>query len=286
MAPRAGHFRLESGHHGDLWLDLDRLFVRPAALGRFVAELARRLVGHGVQAVCGPSSGGAFLAQAVAFELEAQFFYAERFISLPDRVRYRIPDGLRPLVRGKRVAVVDDVVNAGSAVRATVADLRACGARPVAVGGCSSWGTHVRRSDCRSRAWRVCGATCGCRPTARCVRPACLWRARSSHTGRARSMCTAIALAVSELPSSWLRGWPTGSTPGAGSRSCGSSGGRCRRYCRCGGTGEFFSASQRPLRNRPSARPIRPRCGTPLGSRGPSYRRNAVLATRGASWTS
>jgi orotate phosphoribosyltransferase len=32
------------------------------------------------------------------------------------------------------VAVVDDAVNAGSAVRATVADLRACGARPVAVG--------------------------------------------------------------------------------------------------------------------------------------------------------
>lgn len=134
VAPRSGHFRLESGRHGDLWLDLDRLFVRPAALGRFVAELARRLVGHGVEAVCGPSSGGAFLAQAVAFELEAQFFYAERFISLPDRVRYRVPECLRPLVRGKRVAVVDDVVNAGSAVRATVADLRACGARPVAVG--------------------------------------------------------------------------------------------------------------------------------------------------------
>ena len=26
---RQGHFRLESGHHGDLWLDLDPLFLRP-----------------------------------------------------------------------------------------------------------------------------------------------------------------------------------------------------------------------------------------------------------------
>jgi orotate phosphoribosyltransferase len=134
MAPRAGHFRLESGHHGDLGLDLDRVFARPAALARFVAELARRLVGHGVEVVCGPASGGAFLAQMVAFELEALFAYAERFTPLLDKVRYRVPDGFRPLVRGKRVAVVDDAVNAGSAVRATVADLRACGAKPVAVG--------------------------------------------------------------------------------------------------------------------------------------------------------
>jgi orotate phosphoribosyltransferase len=134
LAPRCGHFQLESGHHGDLWLDLDRLFARPVARGRFVAELARRLVVHGVEVVCGPSSGGAFLAQAVAFELETSFAFAERFIALPNRVRYRVPDGLRSLVRGKRVAVVDDAVNAGSAVRATIADLCACGAKPVAVG--------------------------------------------------------------------------------------------------------------------------------------------------------
>ena len=32
------------------------------------------------------------------------------------------------------MAIVDDVINAGSATRATLADLRACGARPIAVG--------------------------------------------------------------------------------------------------------------------------------------------------------
>jgi orotate phosphoribosyltransferase len=141
MAPRAGHFRLESGHHGDLWLDLERLFARPATLGRFVAELARRLVGHSVEAVCGPATGGAFLAQMVAFELEAEFFYAQRYTSLLERIHYRIPGGLRPLVRGKRVAVVDDAVNAGSAIRATIADLRACGATPVVVGAFLALGT-------------------------------------------------------------------------------------------------------------------------------------------------
>jgi len=41
---------------------------------------------------------------------------------------------LRPKLLGQRIAVVDDVINAGSAVRATLADLDACGAVPVALG--------------------------------------------------------------------------------------------------------------------------------------------------------
>ena len=30
VRPRAGHFDLGTGYHGDLWLDLDALFLRPA----------------------------------------------------------------------------------------------------------------------------------------------------------------------------------------------------------------------------------------------------------------
>ena len=48
-------------------------------------------------------------------------------------VDYRVPRALRAEVRGKRVAVVNDVINAGSAVRGTLADLEACAARPVAI---------------------------------------------------------------------------------------------------------------------------------------------------------
>jgi orotate phosphoribosyltransferase len=135
---RAGHFLLESGHHGDVWLDLDALLSRPTRLRPFVAALAARLVGHGVEAVCGPLVGGAFVAQAVAAELDAEFYFAERITHGGDGrgagVSYRLPESLRPLVRGRRVAVVDDAINAASAVRATVADLVGCGAYPVAVG--------------------------------------------------------------------------------------------------------------------------------------------------------
>src|SRR5436309_5699649 len=123
---RKGHFRLESGHHGGLWLDLDPLFVVPARIRPFVVALAERLKRHDIEAVCGPLVGGAFLAQAVASLLEVEFYYAERFVpAVRDAgalypVEYRIPVGVGSMVRGKAIAVVDDAISAGSAVRGTL----------------------------------------------------------------------------------------------------------------------------------------------------------------------
>jgi orotate phosphoribosyltransferase len=130
MAARRGHFRLESGHHGDLWLDLDGLFSRPDAVRGLAARLAGLLAPHRPAVVCGPLTGGGFLAQLVAAELGARCCWAERLAG----GTYRIPASLRAGLAGARTAVVDDVINAGSAVRATLAELDGCGAVPVAVG--------------------------------------------------------------------------------------------------------------------------------------------------------
>ena len=138
LAARRGHFLLESGHHGELWLDLDALFARPAPVAAFVAELAERLSRCGAEVVCGPLVGGAFVAQGVAERLGLEASWTERVAAPPAgglyAARSRVPDALRARLRDRSVAVVDDVVNAGSATRATLADLRACGARPVAFG--------------------------------------------------------------------------------------------------------------------------------------------------------
>lgn len=141
LAARRGHFLLESGHHGDLWLDLDGLATRPARLRHLAAELADRLRRHPLEVVAGPLTGGAFLAQLVAAELDAGFAYAERLTGGAETAAYRVPAALRGGLEGRRVAVVDDVVNAGSAARATLADLRGCGARPVALGALLVLGT-------------------------------------------------------------------------------------------------------------------------------------------------
>ena len=141
VAGRRGHFRLESGHHGGLWLDLDPLFAEPRRVAPFVAALASAIRPHVVSAVCGPLLGGAFLAQLVAHALDVEFWFTERVLPAAPtaggglyRARYRLPPALAPRVRGKRVAMVDDVVSAGSALRGTFAELRAHGAQPVAAG--------------------------------------------------------------------------------------------------------------------------------------------------------
>jgi orotate phosphoribosyltransferase len=133
LAIQRGHFLLESGHHGNLWLDLDALFLRPRLLLPGFRELAGRLDRHRIEAVVGPLVGGAFVAQAVAAELGTVFAFAERMIE-GGVVRYRIPPAFGAPLAGKRTAIVDDAINAGSATRATHAALLALGAQPVAVG--------------------------------------------------------------------------------------------------------------------------------------------------------
>jgi orotate phosphoribosyltransferase len=80
LSARKGHFRLESGYHGGLWLDLDPLFVMPGRIRPLVEALAERLQQHHIEAVCGPMTGGAFLAQAIASLLDIEFYYAQRFV--------------------------------------------------------------------------------------------------------------------------------------------------------------------------------------------------------------
>jgi orotate phosphoribosyltransferase len=135
---RKGHFRFESGHHGDLWLEIPPAYLHPSRIRRRAAELARMLAAHQVEAVCGPLVEGAFLAQMVAEELGAEFYFAEQ-VARPNAgelypIGYRIPETLRRRVHGKRTAIVDDVINAGSAVRGAAEDLQKCDARLSAIG--------------------------------------------------------------------------------------------------------------------------------------------------------
>ena len=138
VAGRRGHFRLESGHHGGLWLDLDPLFAEPRRVAPWAAALVEGVRRHAVSAVCGPLLGGAFLAQLVAHALGVEFWYTERVIPSEGgglyRARYLLPPALAGRARGKRVAMVDDVMSAGSALRGTFAELRSHGAVPVVAG--------------------------------------------------------------------------------------------------------------------------------------------------------
>jgi orotate phosphoribosyltransferase len=134
---RRGHFRLESGHHGALWLDLDPLFADPRRIEPLVSVLTNALRPYEVTGVCGPLLGGALLAQLVAHALGVKFSFTERVTSSNSglyQARYRLPPAFEARVRGQRLAMVDDVMSAGSALRGTYEELQAHGARPVVAG--------------------------------------------------------------------------------------------------------------------------------------------------------
>jgi len=135
---RHGHFRLESGHHSSLWLDLDALFASSRRIAPFVATLAAALRSYDVATVCGPLLGGALLAQLVAQQLDVDFCFTDRIMPA-DRAglyaaRYGLPPALIQRVTGARVAIVDDVMSAGSAMQGTFVELQSRGAAPVVAG--------------------------------------------------------------------------------------------------------------------------------------------------------
>lgn len=145
---RRGHFLYESGHHGDMWFDLETLFLRPAAVQPHIAKLATVIARHEPQVVCGPLVEGAYVGLLVAQELGCEFVYANREStadslrsteaekpSTADRrqstlfpIEYRIPAALHSAVKGKRVAIANDMINAGSAVRGAYLHLKELGA--------------------------------------------------------------------------------------------------------------------------------------------------------------
>jgi orotate phosphoribosyltransferase len=135
---REGHFRLESGYHADVWFTLDALFAEPHEVAPLVSALATRLANYRPTAICGPLLGGAFLAQALAIELGTQFLYSQPHANSTSAelfaASYVLPPELQKRARGQRVALVDDVISAGSSVRATAATLGETGASIVAVG--------------------------------------------------------------------------------------------------------------------------------------------------------
>jgi orotate phosphoribosyltransferase len=87
---------------------------------------------------------GAFLALLVAMHLGLPFGYS-RPERNPAATRYPIPALLGARLSGRRVAIVDDVINAGSAVGATIESLKQAGARPVAIGALAVYGDSANR---------------------------------------------------------------------------------------------------------------------------------------------
>jgi orotate phosphoribosyltransferase len=131
------HFVYVSGDHGSGWVDKDSIFVEPKRVARLGELLAAAMRRFGGEILCGPATGGLIVAQWTAFALGMPAVFAEHNSPRTRaelRGQFGFHRGYDQLVAGKRVLVVDDVVNTGQSVRQTVTAVRAAGGEVIAAG--------------------------------------------------------------------------------------------------------------------------------------------------------
>lgn len=129
------HFVYISGDHGSGWVAKDVIFVDLARVRRLTQLLAAAVKRFDAEIICGPATGGLIVAQWTAFELGLPALFAEHDPAHKKselRGRFGLHRGYDQLVRGKRVLVVDDVVNTGLSVRQTSDAVKAAGGNVVA----------------------------------------------------------------------------------------------------------------------------------------------------------
>jgi orotate phosphoribosyltransferase len=127
------HFVYISGQHGSGWIDKDVVYPHTTRTAMLASDIADRVSGHAVDVVCGPATGGLIIAQWAAHHLGALAVFGEH-ATPPAEIHHAeanrpfvLKRGYDRLVSGKRVLVVDDVINTGFSIRGIVDAVRWAG---------------------------------------------------------------------------------------------------------------------------------------------------------------
>ena len=122
------HVVYTSGKHGSAYVNKDAVYPstgRVAELCGLLADLARP---YRPEVICGPALGGIILSQWTAHHLGVLAVYAEKV----EGGGLALRRGYDAVVRGRRVVVVEDIVNTGGSLHETVRAVRAAGGEVVA----------------------------------------------------------------------------------------------------------------------------------------------------------
>jgi orotate phosphoribosyltransferase len=128
------HFVYISGDHGSGWIDKDAIYPHTERIERLCRDMAQVVRAWGAEAVCGPATGGLIIAEWTAHELGVLSLFAEHEPAPQDgalRGRFVLRRGYDHLVSGKRVLVVDDIVNTGLSLRQTAEAVRRGGGQVI-----------------------------------------------------------------------------------------------------------------------------------------------------------
>ena len=135
-----GHFDFGNGYHGRLYLNPHQLFRYPSTIWRFAQHLIDVLpasIVEEAEVVAGPVMGGALLAHTMAGLLDSrQHLSRPRTIFAPFSVDANCGQTLsrfyQQQISGRKVLIVDDVLNTGQTLARCVELVRAAGGTVIA----------------------------------------------------------------------------------------------------------------------------------------------------------
>lgn len=122
------HFVYKAGGHGKAYVNKDAIFRFPDVLEKLATEIAFRARDWGIEAVCGPTVGGALIASYVAKALTR--FTGRKIIAAfadEDNGTKIVKRGYQNDIKGKRVLVTEDIINSGDSCAKTVIAIKQVG---------------------------------------------------------------------------------------------------------------------------------------------------------------
>ncbi len=139
-----GHFVSVNGHHGSGWIDKDAINPHLSLVDELCTMLWAATKDLEPEIICGPAEGGLIVALWTGFRAGIPAVYAEHEAAHGAELRGRfiLRRGYGDWVRGKRVLIVDDVVNTGHSARQTAAAIVGAGGRVAGVGCYVDRGNH------------------------------------------------------------------------------------------------------------------------------------------------
>ena len=116
---RYGHFGFRTGRHSAALIDRDLLLADPALASHFGYAIAKHCFTERIDTIVTPSIWGAGLAQWVGYFLEPRAKVVE---AVREDGELTIAEKLLPMIEGKRVLLVDNLVLSGQTMQ-TLIDL-------------------------------------------------------------------------------------------------------------------------------------------------------------------
>lgn len=115
------HFVYVSGDHGSGWIDKDAIYPQTRYIDQLCAMLAKAISHLKPEIICGPAIGGLVIAQWTAHHLGCLAAFSEKDPRPAEQSKmFILKRGYDQMVKGRRVLVVDDIVNTGFSLKQTV----------------------------------------------------------------------------------------------------------------------------------------------------------------------